>query len=304
MEVLAPVALDAARMRRVVDSEGGCIVWGASVGLSPADDVLISVERPLDLDSEGQLVASVLSKRPPQGRPTWSSTCRWARRPRSGHPRPRRVLAPNCRRSGTRSGSRSASWLPTAASRWAGASDPRSRRAMCWRFCGASPTRRATCGRAHCALPGASSNSPPRFRRAPGWRSPRASWTTAVRSRSSSRSARARAHARAAARGAPASVRGSPARSRRAGRQSPSRTRGKACGCATGAGGGDRFPRADRDHCRARATAVRRPCPGAGELAYAFDYLAAQQDVITLEDAECAARDDEAANATQLRRPR
>lgn len=67
MEVLAPVALDGAGMRRVVEREGGCIVWGASVGLSPADDVLISVERPLDLDSEGQLVASVLSKKAAAG---------------------------------------------------------------------------------------------------------------------------------------------------------------------------------------------------------------------------------------------
>jgi thymidine phosphorylase len=50
-------------MRRVVDAEGGCIVWGGSVRLSPADDTLIRVERALDLDSEGQLVASVLSKK-------------------------------------------------------------------------------------------------------------------------------------------------------------------------------------------------------------------------------------------------
>jgi len=67
MEVLAPVTLDSAAMRRVVEREGGCIVWGGSVGLSPADDVLISVERPLDLDSEGQLVASVLSKKAAAG---------------------------------------------------------------------------------------------------------------------------------------------------------------------------------------------------------------------------------------------
>jgi thymidine phosphorylase len=50
-------------MRRVVDREGGCIVWGASVRLSPADDMIISVERPLDIDSEEQMVASVLSKK-------------------------------------------------------------------------------------------------------------------------------------------------------------------------------------------------------------------------------------------------
>jgi thymidine phosphorylase len=63
METLAPVDLDLAAMRRVVDREGGCIVWGGSVRLSPADDILIRVERVLDLDSEGQLVASVLSKK-------------------------------------------------------------------------------------------------------------------------------------------------------------------------------------------------------------------------------------------------
>jgi len=33
------------------------------MGLSPADDVLIRVERPLDFDSDGQLAASVLSKK-------------------------------------------------------------------------------------------------------------------------------------------------------------------------------------------------------------------------------------------------
>jgi thymidine phosphorylase len=63
MEVLAPVDLDLAAMRRAVECTGGCIVWGGSVRLSPADDILIRVERPLDLDSEGQLVASVLSKK-------------------------------------------------------------------------------------------------------------------------------------------------------------------------------------------------------------------------------------------------
>ncbi|MBI3144639.1 MAG: thymidine phosphorylase family protein [Pseudogulbenkiania sp.] len=63
METLAPVDLDLPAVRRVVEREGGCIVWGGAVNLSPADDVLIRVERPMDLDSEGQLVASVLSKK-------------------------------------------------------------------------------------------------------------------------------------------------------------------------------------------------------------------------------------------------
>lgn len=67
METLAEVELDVPTMRRVVEREGGCIVWGGAVRLSPADDIIIRVERPLDLDSEGQLVASVLSKKAATG---------------------------------------------------------------------------------------------------------------------------------------------------------------------------------------------------------------------------------------------
>lgn len=67
METLAPVDLDLIAMRGVVEQEGGCVVWGGAVNLSPADDTLIRVERALDLDSEGQLVASVLSKKAAAG---------------------------------------------------------------------------------------------------------------------------------------------------------------------------------------------------------------------------------------------
>lgn len=63
METMAPVELDLASIRRVVESEGGCIVWGGAVELSPADDIIIHIERALDLDSPGPLVASVLSKK-------------------------------------------------------------------------------------------------------------------------------------------------------------------------------------------------------------------------------------------------
>ena len=63
METMAPVELDTTAIRRVVEQEGGCVVWGGAVNLSPADDILIRVERALDLDTEGQLIASVLSKK-------------------------------------------------------------------------------------------------------------------------------------------------------------------------------------------------------------------------------------------------
>jgi thymidine phosphorylase len=63
METLAPVDLDIAAMRRVIETEGGCIAWGGAVHLSPADDIFVRVERELDVDTEGQLIASVLSKK-------------------------------------------------------------------------------------------------------------------------------------------------------------------------------------------------------------------------------------------------
>ncbi len=63
METLAPVDLDIATLKRVVETEGGCIAWGGAVHLSPADDIFVRVERELDVDTEGQLIASVLSKK-------------------------------------------------------------------------------------------------------------------------------------------------------------------------------------------------------------------------------------------------
>ncbi len=63
MEVLTNVDLSLSQMRSVVQQTGACLAWGGSMNLSPADDLLIRIERALDLDGEGQLVASVLSKK-------------------------------------------------------------------------------------------------------------------------------------------------------------------------------------------------------------------------------------------------
>ncbi len=63
MATLAPVELDLATLRRVVEREGGCLAWGGAMHLSPADDIFVRIERELDIDTEGQLIASVLSKK-------------------------------------------------------------------------------------------------------------------------------------------------------------------------------------------------------------------------------------------------
>ncbi len=63
LETMTTVDLSIAKMREVVNKEGGCFAWGGAIRLSPADDVIISIERPLDLDPVGQMIASVLSKK-------------------------------------------------------------------------------------------------------------------------------------------------------------------------------------------------------------------------------------------------
>ncbi len=63
MEVLANVELPFDHLTDIVRAHRGCLAWGGTADLSPADDVLISVERPLSIDSPGQMVASILSKK-------------------------------------------------------------------------------------------------------------------------------------------------------------------------------------------------------------------------------------------------
>jgi thymidine phosphorylase len=63
MEALTTVDLNLKDIQRVVAETNACLAWGGAVNLSPADDLLIRIERALDLDGEGQLIASVLSKK-------------------------------------------------------------------------------------------------------------------------------------------------------------------------------------------------------------------------------------------------
>jgi thymidine phosphorylase len=67
MGVLANVDLTAREIHRVVEDLGGCISWGGALDLAPADDVLITVERPMQIDTEAQMVASILAKKKTAG---------------------------------------------------------------------------------------------------------------------------------------------------------------------------------------------------------------------------------------------
>ena len=63
MEVLAQVELSPDKLHEIVRSQRACLGWGGTAALAPVDDILISVERPLLMDSPGQLVASILAKK-------------------------------------------------------------------------------------------------------------------------------------------------------------------------------------------------------------------------------------------------
>ena len=63
MEVLAPVEFTAKEIKEIAQKTGGCLVWGGTKDLASADDKLIKLEKPLRLDPEGILLASILAKK-------------------------------------------------------------------------------------------------------------------------------------------------------------------------------------------------------------------------------------------------
>jgi AMP phosphorylase len=63
MSVLAPVEFSAQELRKIASRINGALVWGGGLNLAPADDAFITVEYPLQLDPEPQMIASILAKK-------------------------------------------------------------------------------------------------------------------------------------------------------------------------------------------------------------------------------------------------
>src|SRR3989344_1760826 len=63
MEVLANVELSAKEIYRIVKRVGGCIVWGGSFNIAPADDEIIKVEEPLLFESYDKIIVSIMAKK-------------------------------------------------------------------------------------------------------------------------------------------------------------------------------------------------------------------------------------------------
>ncbi len=63
MEVLARVTFTPQEVHDIALRTRGVIVWGGALGLAPADDIFVRVERRLDIDPTTQMVASILAKK-------------------------------------------------------------------------------------------------------------------------------------------------------------------------------------------------------------------------------------------------
>jgi len=63
MEVLAPVELSKEQIYKVVEKTNGCVVWGGSFNIAPADDIIIQVEKPLLFESFDKVIVSIMAKK-------------------------------------------------------------------------------------------------------------------------------------------------------------------------------------------------------------------------------------------------
>jgi AMP phosphorylase len=63
MEVLAPVAFNREELNEIVSKENACIIWGGALDIAPADNILIEIERPLQMDPIGLMIPSILTKK-------------------------------------------------------------------------------------------------------------------------------------------------------------------------------------------------------------------------------------------------
>lgn len=63
MEVLCRVEFQPKEVEKIVHKVGGCIIWNGSLGLAPADDIIIRVEEPLMFEPYDKLIVSIMAKK-------------------------------------------------------------------------------------------------------------------------------------------------------------------------------------------------------------------------------------------------
>lgn len=63
IDAIAKVDFNMKEIKKIINKTNGCMVWGGSLGMVPADSKIIHVEKLLKIDPQAQLLASIMSKK-------------------------------------------------------------------------------------------------------------------------------------------------------------------------------------------------------------------------------------------------
>lgn len=63
IETIAKVDYSIEKIKKIIKKTNACFVWGGALGLAPVDDKIIKIGRIVRVDSQSQLLASILSKK-------------------------------------------------------------------------------------------------------------------------------------------------------------------------------------------------------------------------------------------------
>jgi len=63
IETLSKVEFSRDELKKIIKKTNACMAWGGALGLVPADSKIIAIEKELGIDSEAQLLASIMSKK-------------------------------------------------------------------------------------------------------------------------------------------------------------------------------------------------------------------------------------------------
>ncbi len=66
-EVFMPVCLGTSDIKKVVGKTGGCLIWGGSLNIAPADDKIIKVSYPLGMEPYNKMIVSIMAKKAAMG---------------------------------------------------------------------------------------------------------------------------------------------------------------------------------------------------------------------------------------------
>lgn len=63
LETITPVSFNKDQLQKIIDEANACMIWGGGLGIAPADDELIRIERPIEIESFDKFLMSIIAKK-------------------------------------------------------------------------------------------------------------------------------------------------------------------------------------------------------------------------------------------------